>query len=83
MENLQQPLRDGRPRALIQMATSPGKTLAAANIAYRLIKHADARRVLFLVDCARLGDSRGAGQDRKWVERKPHGEHILKGRPRP
>lgn len=55
IENLEQSLRDDRPRALIQMATGAGKTFAAANIAYRLIKHADARRVLFLVDRAHLG----------------------------
>jgi type I restriction enzyme R subunit len=55
IENLERSLRDDRPRALIQMATGAGKTFAAANIAYRLIKHADARRVLFLVDRAHLG----------------------------
>ncbi len=55
IENLEQSLRDDRPRALIQMATGAGKTFTAANIAYRLIKHADARRVLFLVDRAHLG----------------------------
>jgi len=55
IENLERSLRDDRPRALIQMATGAGKTFTAANIAYRLIKHADARRVLFLVDRAHLG----------------------------
>src|SRR3989442_8865703 len=55
MENLEQSLRDDRPRALIQMATGAGKTFTAANVAFRLIKHADARRVLFLVDRAHLG----------------------------
>ncbi|MGH9023390.1 MAG: DEAD/DEAH box helicase family protein, partial [Acidimicrobiia bacterium] len=55
IENLEQSLRDDRPRALIQMATGAGKTFTAANVAYRLIKHADARRVLFLVDRAHLG----------------------------
>jgi type I restriction enzyme, R subunit len=44
-----------RPRALIQMATGAGKTYTAANVAYRLVKHAGARRVLFLVDRANLG----------------------------
>jgi type I restriction enzyme, R subunit len=39
-------------RALIQMATGSGKTFTAANIAYRLIKHAGAQRILFLVDRA-------------------------------
>ena len=37
------------------MATGSGKTFTAANISYRLIRHADARRVLFLVDRANLG----------------------------
>src|ERR1035437_11100958 len=37
------------------MATGAGKTFTAANVAYRLIKFADARRVLFLVDRANLG----------------------------
>ncbi len=37
------------------MATGSGKTFTAANVAYRLVKHADARRILFLVDRANLG----------------------------
>ena len=48
--NLEESLREDRPRALIQMATGSGKTFTAANIAYRLIRHADAKRILFLVD---------------------------------
>ncbi|WP_217915056.1 type I restriction-modification enzyme R subunit C-terminal domain-containing protein [Miltoncostaea marina] len=55
IRNLEESLVAGRPRALIQMATGSGKTFTAANIAYRLIKHADARRILFLVDRANLG----------------------------
>jgi type I restriction enzyme R subunit len=53
--NLERSLAENRPRALIQMATGSGKTYTAANIAYRLIKFAGARRVLFLVDRANLG----------------------------
>jgi type I restriction enzyme R subunit len=53
--NLEQSLREDRPRALIQMATGSGKTFTAANISYRLIKYADATRVLFLVDRKNLG----------------------------
>jgi type I restriction enzyme R subunit len=49
-------LRDDRPRALIQMATGSGKTFTAANISYRLIRHADAKRILFLVDRSSLGE---------------------------
>ena len=37
------------------MATGAGKTFLAANVAYRLVRYADARRVLFLVDRATLG----------------------------
>lgn len=43
-------LADDCPRALLQMATGSGKTFTTANLAYRLIKHAGARRILFLVD---------------------------------
>lgn len=53
--NLERSLREFRPRALIQMATGSGKTFTAANISYRLIRHAGARRILFLVDRANLG----------------------------
>ena len=55
VRNLEESLAANRPRALIQMATGSGKTLLAAFVAYRLIKFADARRVLFLVDRANLG----------------------------
>jgi type I restriction enzyme R subunit len=55
IRNLEQSLAVDRPRALIQMATGAGKTYTAANVAYRLIKFAGARRVLFLVDRANLG----------------------------
>ena len=53
--NLEESLREDRPRALIQMATGSGKTFTAANTAYRVVKNAGARRVLFLVDRANLG----------------------------
>ena len=53
--NLERSLAANRPRALIQMATGSGKTFTAANVAYRLVKHGDARRILFLVDRANLG----------------------------
>jgi len=55
IRNLERSLAHGRPRALIQMATGAGKTFTAANAVYRLIKHARATRVLFLVDRANLG----------------------------
>jgi type I restriction enzyme R subunit len=54
--NIEKSLFDDRPRALIQMATGTGKTLLAVTSIYRLIKFGGARRVLFLVDRANLGE---------------------------
>jgi type I restriction enzyme R subunit len=56
IENLEDSLARNRPRALIQMATGSGKTFTAVNFIYRLIRHAKAKRVLFLVDRTNLGD---------------------------
>jgi len=53
--NLEQSFAADRQRALIQMATGSGKTFTAVNFVYRLIKHARARRILFLVDRNNLG----------------------------
>ena len=53
--NIEQSLRDNRPRSLVQMATGSGKTLLAIVLSYRLIKFAGAKRVLFLVDRGNLG----------------------------
>ena len=55
IENLEQSFADARPRALIQMATGSGKTFAAVNVCYRLLKFAKAKRILFLVDRGNLG----------------------------
>jgi type I restriction enzyme R subunit len=55
IENLEQSFVDARPRALIQMATGSGKTFAAVNVCYRLLKFAKAKRILFLVDRGNLG----------------------------
>ena len=54
--NIEKSLFDDRPRALVQMATGSGKTLLAVATIYRLIKFGGARRVLFLVDRANLGE---------------------------
>jgi type I restriction enzyme R subunit len=54
--NLEFSLKKNRPRALIQMATGSGKTIAAITAIYRLIKYGGARRVLFLVDRSNLGE---------------------------
>ena len=53
--NLEQSFAAAKPRALIQMATGAGKTFTACAFTYRLIKHAGAKRVLFLVDRSSLG----------------------------
>lgn len=45
-----------RPRALIQMATGASKTYTAVTSIYRLLKHAGAKRILFLVDTKNLGE---------------------------
>ncbi len=54
IRNLEKSFSDDRPRALIQMATGSGKTYTAITSIYRLLTHADARRVLFLVDTRNL-----------------------------
>ena len=56
IENLEISFEKNRPRALIQMATGSGKTYTAITSIYRLLKHADARRILFLVDTRHLGE---------------------------
>jgi type I restriction enzyme R subunit len=53
--NLERSFAGARPRALIQMATGSGKTFTAVSFVYRLIKFANAKRVLFLVDRSNLG----------------------------
>ena len=53
--NLEKSLAESRPRALIQMATGSGKTYLAVSSVYRLIKFANVKRVLFLVDRNNLG----------------------------
>jgi type I restriction enzyme, R subunit len=55
IEGLEKSLSESRPRALVQMASGGGKTFTACNASYRLIKHAGARRILFLVDRSTLG----------------------------
>ena len=56
IERLEASFKDDRPRALVQMATGSGKTYAAITSIYRLLKHADAKRILFLVDTKNLGE---------------------------
>ena len=56
IRNLELSFKDNRPRALIQMATGSGKTFTAITSIYRLLKYADAKRILFLVDTKNLGE---------------------------
>lgn len=62
--NLEKSFAEARPRALIQMASGSGKTYTSVSFVYRLIKFANARRVLFLVDRSNLGrQARGEFQN--------------------
>jgi type I restriction enzyme R subunit len=56
IESTEDSLAKGKPRSLIQMATGSGKTFTAVNLCYRLIKNANANRILFLVDRSNLGE---------------------------
>jgi len=54
--NLEESFKADKPRALIQMATGAGKTFTAITSIYRLLKFAECKRVLFLVDTKNLGE---------------------------
>ncbi|SOZ34140.1 DEAD/DEAH box helicase family protein [Cupriavidus neocaledonicus] len=54
--NLEKSFKADRPRALIQMATGAGKTYTAVTSIYRLLKYAESKRILFLVDTKNLGE---------------------------
>ncbi len=56
IEQLEHSFKNNRPKALIQMATGAGKTFTAATFIYRLLKFADVKRILFLVDTKNLGE---------------------------
>jgi type I restriction enzyme R subunit len=56
INGLEKSLAEDKPRSLIQLATGAGKTFTACSFSYRLIKHAGAKRILFLVDRNNLGD---------------------------
>lgn len=56
IENLEDSFKQDKPRTLIQMATGSGKTYTAITTVYRLLKQADASRILFLVDTKNLGE---------------------------
>lgn len=56
VKNLELSFKKNKPKALIQMATGAGKTFTAATFVYRLLEHAKAKRILFLVDTKNLGE---------------------------
>lgn len=56
INNLEDSFKLAKPRALVQMATGAGKTFTAITSVYRLLKHANAKRILFLVDTKNLGE---------------------------
>lgn len=55
VQGLEASFTDAHKRALIQMATGAGKTYTAITAAYRLLRYAKAKRILFLVDTRNLG----------------------------
>ncbi|OBV29571.1 hypothetical protein BKN38_02955 [Helicobacter sp. CLO-3] len=63
ISELENSLKAGKQRALIQMATGAGKTFTACNFTYRLFKYAHAKRILFLVDRNNLGSQTKATFD--------------------
>ena len=55
IEGLEASLTRDQARAFVRMATGAGKTFTAATPAYRLLAHAGAHRILFLVDRNNFG----------------------------
>ena len=88
VNGLETSLAKDDPRALIQMATGAGKTFTACTFTRRLLKHAKARRILFLVDRTNLGDQTlkeyrnyeppGSGRkfDKTYIVQHLHGNRI-------
>ena len=56
INKLESSFKEFKPKALIQMATGSGKTFTAITFIYRLLKHTNAKRILFLVDTKNLGE---------------------------
>lgn len=53
---IEKSFKENKPRSLVQMATGAGKTYTAITSNYRLLKFANAKRILFLVDTKNLGE---------------------------
>jgi type I restriction enzyme R subunit len=73
IKNLERSFSENKPRALIQMATGAGKTYTAITTVYRLLKHAKAKRVLFLVDTKNLGEQ----AEGEFINYKPYDDGRL------
>ncbi len=71
IRNLEASFKDNRPRALIQMATGAGKTFTACTFVYRLLKHAHAKRILFVVDTKNLGEQ----AEQEFLKYQPTDDH--------
>lgn len=56
IQNLEASFKLAKPKSLVQMATGAGKTYTAITSVYRLLKYANAKRILFLVDTKNLGE---------------------------
>lgn len=56
VHSIQQAVKDGKDRFLLEMATGTGKTLVSAAIIKLFLRTSNARRVLFLVDRLELED---------------------------
>lgn len=63
--NLELSLKQGKPKALLQMATGSGKTFTAITSVYRMLKNTKVNRVLFVVDTKNLGEQ-AEGEFRKY-----------------
>ncbi len=71
IDNLEQSFAANKPKALIQMATGAGKTFTAITAVYRLLKHANVNRFLFLVDTRGLGEQ----AEREFLAYRPNDDN--------
>ena len=71
IDNLELSFATNKPKALIQMATGAGKTFTAITAVYRLLKHANVNRVLFLVDTKGLGEQ----AEREFLAYRPNDDN--------
>lgn len=73
IDELEKSFKASKPRALIQMATGSGKTFTAITFIYRLLKFANAKRILFLVDTKNLGEQ----AEQEFMHFKPSDDNRL------